>query len=83
MKFVPKQHIVGKVYDLTQENMNAMIAHIEELSVCKEDLALAVEALEHGLRGLVWFLEGPYGPSPSQNSLSIVRKALEKIRGIE
>ncbi len=31
MKFKPEQHIVGKVYDLTQENMNAMLAEIERL----------------------------------------------------
>jgi hypothetical protein len=30
MKFNPDNHIVGKVYDLTQENMNAMIAAFEE-----------------------------------------------------
>jgi hemoglobin-like flavoprotein len=31
MKFNPDNHITGKVYDLTQENMNAMIAIFEEL----------------------------------------------------
>lgn len=31
-QFNPKTHIVGKVYDLTQENMNAMIKEIELLS---------------------------------------------------
>ena len=31
MKFKPEHHIVGKVYDLTQENMNAMIIAFEEL----------------------------------------------------
>jgi hypothetical protein len=30
MRFNPEHHIVGKVYDLTQENMNAMIAAFEE-----------------------------------------------------
>lgn len=31
MKFVLERHIVGKVYDLFQENMNAMIQTIEML----------------------------------------------------
>lgn len=30
-KFRPDNHIVGKVYDLTQENMNALIADWEKL----------------------------------------------------
>lgn len=30
-KYKPNNHIKGKVYDLTQENMQAMIRHIEEL----------------------------------------------------
>lgn len=31
MKFRPEQHIVGKVYDLTQENMQAMVLEIDRL----------------------------------------------------
>ena len=31
MKFNPKTHIIGKVYDLTQENMCAMLEYIDEL----------------------------------------------------
>jgi hypothetical protein len=30
-KYRPSNHIIGKVYDLTQDNMNAMIKHIEDL----------------------------------------------------
>lgn len=29
-KFKPETHIIGKVYDLTQENMNAVIKAFEE-----------------------------------------------------
>lgn len=31
MKYDSSNHIIGKVYDLTQENMNAMLLHIDEL----------------------------------------------------
>lgn len=31
MKFDPKQHIIGKVYDLTQEDMQAMLMEIDRL----------------------------------------------------
>ena len=30
-KFKPDNHIVGKVYDLTQENMQAMLIYIDKL----------------------------------------------------
>lgn len=33
MKYNPKTHIVGKTYDLTQENMNLMIYDIEKKEV--------------------------------------------------
>ena len=32
IKYDPKQHITGKVYDLTQENMNAMLDEIRRLT---------------------------------------------------
>lgn len=32
MNYLWYDHIIGKVYDLTQDNMNAMIKHIEELT---------------------------------------------------
>jgi hypothetical protein len=44
MKFKPEHHIVGKVYDLTQENMNAMIAAFEEQ---KKENARIREALNY------------------------------------
>jgi hypothetical protein len=44
MKFDPKTHIIGKVYDLTQENMNDMLAHIERLT----------ELLTHVTSGESW-----------------------------
>jgi hypothetical protein len=31
MKFNPDHHIIGKVYDLTQENMQAMLMEIDRL----------------------------------------------------
>ncbi len=33
MNYKPNNHIIGKVYDLTQENMNAMLEHIEQLRI--------------------------------------------------
>jgi cell division protein FtsB len=45
MKFKPEHHIVGKVYDLTQENMNAMIAVFEEQKKENEQLREALEML--------------------------------------
>ena len=36
MKWNFKTHIIGKVYDLTQDNMNAMIAEIERLQQCND-----------------------------------------------
>jgi hypothetical protein len=42
MKFKPETHIVGKVYDLTQENMNKMIAEIENLQKENETLRQAL-----------------------------------------
>jgi hypothetical protein len=38
MKFYPEKHLVGKVYDLTQENMCAMLVEIDRLK--KETLRL-------------------------------------------
>ena len=37
-------HFTGKVYDLTQENFQKVIAELEE---AKESLRITVEALEH------------------------------------
>jgi hypothetical protein len=39
MKYIAGKHIIGKVYDLTQENMNAMLRHIEELGQAAENEA--------------------------------------------
>lgn len=44
MRYSLSEHIVGKVYDLTQENMNAMIADIERLRTA---LGAAEEAISH------------------------------------
>lgn len=46
MKYRPEQHIIGKVYDLTQENMNAMIRHIEDLQERIETFRAAL-GVEH------------------------------------
>ena len=35
-KFKPDNHIVGKVYDLTQENMQAMLIYIDKLEEDQE-----------------------------------------------
>lgn len=32
MKYNPYTHIIGKVYDLTQENMNALLDEIDRLN---------------------------------------------------
>lgn len=42
MKFKPENHIIGKAYDLTQENMQAMLIHIDKL---EEELDAALMAL--------------------------------------
>lgn len=49
MRFDPRQHITGMVYDLSQRNMNAMIAEIERL----EEALLASEAREKFLRDVL------------------------------
>lgn len=36
MKFKPENHIIGKAYDLTQENMQAMLIHIDKLEEDEE-----------------------------------------------
>ena len=41
-KFKPENHIIGKAYDLTQENMQAMLIHIDKL---EEELDAALMAL--------------------------------------
>jgi hypothetical protein len=49
MKFNPDNHIVGKVYDLTQENMNAMIAAFEEEKKENEKLRAMLSAIKQSL----------------------------------
>lgn len=48
MKFNPKTHIIGKVYDVTQANMNAMLFEIDrchyQIERLKEALALIVDS---------------------------------------
>lgn len=46
MKFRPEQHIIGKVYHLTQDNMNAMIRTIENLQARLSSLLSTLE-VEH------------------------------------
>jgi hypothetical protein len=54
MKFNPDNHITGKVYDLTQENMQAMLSHIdtlekqldEALMALNDALSLAIDSYE-------------------------------------
>lgn len=70
MKFRPEQHIPGKVYDLTQENMNAMLAEIERL---KEKLDIAVDAMVDSIAQA-----DDYGDSHNSKP---IRKAIFKIRG--
>lgn len=49
MKFNPENHIVGKVYDLTQENMNAMLIHIDTLEKENEHLHAMLTAIKQSL----------------------------------
>ena len=46
MKFDPGKHIIGKVYDLTQENMNAMIKEIERQRELIEEVETHSAALK-------------------------------------
>lgn len=65
MKFNPKTHIIGKVYDLTQENMNALISEVEKLNhnVIELQTELAKEyatQLHHGIwEDAVMWLQTP------------------------
>jgi ABC-type phosphate transport system auxiliary subunit len=38
MKYNPYTHIIGKVYDLTQENMNALLYEIDKLNLKLKEL---------------------------------------------
>ena len=38
MKYNPYTHIIGKVYDLTQENMNALLDEIDKLNLKLKEL---------------------------------------------
>ena len=38
MKYNPQTHIIGKVYDLTQENMNALLDEIDKLNLKLKEL---------------------------------------------
>lgn len=49
MKFNPKTHTVGKTYDLTQDNMTAMILEIDKL---QNDVARLEEELDATLLAL-------------------------------
>ncbi len=42
MKYRSRNHIIGKVYDLTQENMCAMLEHIDVLNMTIDSLNLAL-----------------------------------------
>ena len=48
--YKPDNHIIGKAYDLTQENMCAMIAEIERLRAVEAKLKAALEVC-----GEYWF----------------------------
>lgn len=51
-KYKPETHIVGKVYDLTQENMNAMLADIDRLRKENKRLREALESVPGELKRL-------------------------------
>ena len=60
MKFNPENHIVGKVYDLTQENMNAMLIHIDTLEKQLDEaltLKLALKETKEQLKDTLAFIE--------------------------
>lgn len=42
-KFNPENHIIGKVYDLTQENMQTMLNHIDKLESENAQLRKALQ----------------------------------------
>jgi len=48
-KFNPNTHIIGKVYDLTQENMNTMIDEIERLKILNKDLEDSIDDIDYQL----------------------------------
>jgi cell shape-determining protein MreC len=69
MAFRIEDHIIGKVYDLTQENMNTMISDIERLKT--ENTKLKQHLIDFQTR---------YSESLAENAR--LREALESISGI-
>jgi hypothetical protein len=45
MSFKPENHIIGKAYDLTQENMNAIIVAFEKQKKENDRLRAALEKI--------------------------------------
>jgi hypothetical protein len=63
--------------DCRQTRLAIKLCRLEqELDQFRERVEKLRAALEGGLRGLVWFIEGPYGSSPSADDLIRVRQAL-------
>ena len=50
VNFRKDNHISGKVYDLTQENMTAMIIYIDELEKQKEELQMVIDQANYILK---------------------------------
>ena len=70
-------HFTGKVYDLTQENFQKVIAELEE---AKESLSIAVEALEKYKDVKVWCsVETCYGERRRHSEVLVAAAALEKL----
>lgn len=63
MNFDLKNHISGKVYDLTQENMNAMIRCIEELRNKYEAAIINTLEFREALESVA-FLQQPKSVNP-------------------
>lgn len=51
MSFILENHIIGKVYNLTQDNMQAMLLAIEKLQFDCENLNLEIESIYEDMAG--------------------------------
>lgn len=72
--FIACKDLLAEIQALQEENRK--IVNIGNWALFENEELL--EALEVGLRGLVWLIEGPYGESPSLDDLKNVRAVLKK-----
>lgn len=78
-KFKSDNHIIGKVYDLTQENMQAMLNHIDKLEEELDAALMVVHMLEKEktqLRAALQQIADKGPASPGDKKHEIAKAAL-------